>query len=220
MPAAPVVVPRELTARESHPIVAKAKATLARKFKPTRSAAIDGGVTICWYLVALDRGDEARALARQLGAAVTFDGNHALWSPAADALCLAARLARGARAANEARALVQRLVDNPAFAVMPERDLREWVGRAAADLADAREETSATWARNGALASLQRACYFRETAGHGFYYDAWIETAALDAVIAGGLDLLRTHLAVKGPKAKPKPTSKAKPKPSSKPRSQ
>jgi hypothetical protein len=41
MPVAPVVVPRELTAQESHPIVAKAKTTLARKFKPTRSAAVD-----------------------------------------------------------------------------------------------------------------------------------------------------------------------------------
>jgi len=37
-------------------------------------------------------------------------------------------------------------------------------------------------------------CCFRETAGSGFYYDKWIDTAALDGEIASALLLLRERL--------------------------
>jgi hypothetical protein len=196
-PKSPMVVPAELTTHEPHPIVAKAKASLVKKYKPTRSEAIDDGVAIAWYLVALGRAGAAAALARDLGAAVTFNGNHSLWSPAADALCLAARLAREAQRPDDAATYIARIVANPAFAVMSRADFAGWVAEAAKDLAEARDEPSAKWARNNAITAVTRACYFRETAGHGFYYDAWVDAAALDAVIAGGVALLAEKLAGK-----------------------
>lgn len=190
-----IVVPPQLLGKEPNAIVAKAKASLAKSYKPTRSKAIDDGVTIAWQLVALGRSAEAAALARALASAVTFDGNHALWSPAADAMCLAARLARLANPKkNDAAALIKPIVDEPAFADVDRENFDAWVADAAKDLAEARAESSAAWARNGAHAAVTRACYFRETAGHGFYYDNWVDKEALDTVIEGCIALLGEKL--------------------------
>lgn len=194
MPAVAPSVPKELLGADKHPVVAKAKATLAKTFKPTRAGAIDSGVTIAWYLLALGRGDEAASLARSIASVVSFTGNHALWSPAAGAICLAARLARIGKGEAQAAAHIARLVEHPALAMMTEVALRDWVAKADRSLAEARAAKLATSARNRAVAAARRACYFRETAGHGFYYDAWIDTAHLDRTIDGALGVLRERL--------------------------
>jgi hypothetical protein len=188
-------VPSELTGKEPNLIVAKAKAALAKKYKPSRSACIDDGVTIAWYLVALGRFAEAASLAHKLATEPALEKHNEAWYQATYALALSARLARRAKKPKEAAAAIARIAANPSVTDgCSEKDFRKWVAQDAEHLADARTETSPAWRRIGALAALQDASYFRETAGHGFYYDAWVDTKQLDRLIDESLAFLAENL--------------------------
>jgi len=61
--AGPVDVPEVLLEDDGNKLVAKTKATLAKKWNVTRVDSLEGAVNLAWFLVALHREKEARELA-------------------------------------------------------------------------------------------------------------------------------------------------------------
>ncbi len=86
--------PEALTSAEPHPYLAKIKPGVAKRFSLTRMEPLYEAVDLAWYLVALGREREARSLVDDIAAGAAFNGNYNTWSPAANAIALAARLAR------------------------------------------------------------------------------------------------------------------------------
>ena len=66
------------------------------------------------------------------------------------------------------------------------------------DIADGIAETSKKWACHKLAGALTRDGYFRETAGAGFYYDAWVDVGPRDKRIASTLSALRMRLEARG----------------------
>ena len=96
-----VDVPSVLLSDEYNKAIARPKASLAKRWSLSRAACLTDATELAWFLVAVGRAAEARALVDQIADGVTFGGNHDLWSPASHAIALAARLAR--QSGDEAR---------------------------------------------------------------------------------------------------------------------
>jgi hypothetical protein len=188
----PAAVPKSLTAKERHPFLAKVRASLAKRYGPTRMNELFEVVDLGWYLAALGRDDEARTLMGEVSSSIVFDGNFNLWSPVANALCLAARLTQ---ASAPKKALIARVVENPAWAVMSRKDFNATIERALAQLADAegypgmQRVACQLYARG-----LQTLSYFSETAGHGLSYDTWYDRPRLDGAITKAIAALGHRL--------------------------
>ena len=191
--AAPAVdVPSVLLGDEGNKSIARAKGAVAKKWSLTRADSLEGAVELAWFLVALGREDEARELVDSIVEGVTFSDDPKVWSPVANAIALAARLAR--RRADEVRraSLVARLVEHPAVA---REAFAKWLAEAQKDLRSAEVETAQKWACQGFARGCARAAYGRETAAERAYEAAAIDVAALELVIAEGLAGLRAYLA-------------------------
>lgn len=181
-------LPAALTRPESHPKLAKLQAAVAKKFSPKKMDPLFATVSYGWCLVALGRHDDARGLMDDVADPISFTGNFNVWTPVANAICLSARLSKGARK----KALIARLVDHPALAVMDQQRLLVWVAHRVAELQKAIADPKVKPDR---LASaLQGVCYFEQTAGHGFFYDDWLDLAGLGADVEAGLAELARRL--------------------------
>jgi hypothetical protein len=180
------------SAGESHPFLEKHKASLEKRLSLTKMDSLYAEVRLAWLLVALDRTEEAIEIAHFLQS--DFTGNHNVWSPTADAICLEARLRRARGEEKERKGLVARVLEHPAVAIMSEADLTKWVKRSEEALASAQANPSQKWAIEEVTTALLRASYFRETAGHGAYYDAWVDVEALETTIETALALARERM--------------------------
>ncbi|HSO31126.1 MAG TPA: hypothetical protein VLT33_01385, partial [Labilithrix sp.] len=118
-----------------------------------------------------------------------------LWSPASNAVTLAARLAR--LQGDEARraSLVSRIVEHPAVAAMDREALVKWIAGADKDVRSAEVDPSQKWALQGFARGCARAAYFRETAAESGYEAGVVDVDALENTIDEGLAGLRAHLA-------------------------
>jgi hypothetical protein len=194
--AIPVDAPSMLFTKDGNKLIARTKVRLAKNWSLTRMATLFEISQLAWFLVALERSEEAGSLVDRVADGVTFTGNHNIWSPASNSISLAARLAR--QAGDEARraALIAKLVEHPAVASMPRAGLLDWVAKADQDLRTAQVATSQKWAREGFARACARATYFRETATEGAYEADVIDVEALDRTIAEALAGLRPHLGV------------------------
>jgi hypothetical protein len=186
-------------AAESHPFLKKHKASLEKRLSLTKMDSLYAEVRLAWLLVAQGRTDEALEIAHFLRS--DFTGNHNLWSPTADALCLEARLRRARGDENERHELIARVLEHPAVAVMSRADLTKWVKGSVDAILSAQANPSQKWAIEELTTALLRACYFRETAGLGAYYDGWVDVEALEATIERALGLLRERMEGKVPPA-------------------
>jgi hypothetical protein len=191
----PVDVPSVLSADdESNKLVARTKGALAKKWSLTRSETLAEAAHVAWFLVALGRDDEARALADHIGERVTFTGDRNLWAAAATSIALSARLARlGGDDARRAT-LVARLVVNPAVAIAPREALVKSVAEADKDVRSAEVDPSQKFACQGFARGCARASYFLETAAEGAYEAGALDVDALERTIEQGLAGLRAHL--------------------------
>ena len=192
-PAA-ATIPDALTAAEPHPYLAKIKPGVAKRFALTRMEPLYEAVDFAWYLVALGREGEACSLVDDIAAGAAFSGNYNTWSPAASAIAVAARLARLSGDEPRRSALVGRLVEHPAFAVMDRPRFEAWIADDSKKVADARAEASQKWACHNASRAAMDTGYFRETLGAGFYYDEWTSAGALEEIIAAAIVLMRERL--------------------------
>jgi len=195
-PAAPADVPAALLATDDNAFVAAKMASVGKAFKWTRRASLSDAVHVAWCLTALDR-PTARALADEIADRITFAGDYDVWSPAANAICLAAMHAR--RAGDEVRrqALVARLVEHPALAVMPREAFVSWIASGPKSLARGLDEKSKKWACESLASACIDSAYFLETAGAGFYYDGWIDRGALQDTLDKATSALAGRLAAR-----------------------
>jgi hypothetical protein len=188
-------VPSALVSEEHNKYLARTKASLAKKWSLTRSESLFDTAYLGWFLVALGRDGEARELMDYVAERIVFSGDHNIWSPASAAITLAARLARQAEDEARRAALVARLVEHPATAVMPRDALIKWVAEAQKDVRSAEVDPSQKWACQGFARGCVRAAYFCEMAAESTYDASIIDVAALEHTIAEGLAGLRAHLA-------------------------
>ncbi len=194
-PAAPAApAPALFAAKELQPYLRKVMASLGKRLSLTRMAVLFEIADLAWYLTALERHADAASIVDYLGL-VPFTGNHNLWSPASLGLSLGARLARLAGQPARRAALVGRLVENPAYATVQRVYFEQDLARVVLEIDRARAEKTQKLACRQLARALGRVTYFRETAGHGFYYDTWLDTAAVDAQLDRGLVELRARLA-------------------------
>ncbi|HSO39058.1 MAG TPA: DUF6707 family protein [Labilithrix sp.] len=193
--AAPVDVPEFLLESDGNKTVGRAKASLAKKWSLSRMESLLDASYLAWFLVALGRAKEAREIVDYVADRVPFDGNHNLWSPASNAVTLAARLAR--LQGDEARraSLVSRVVEHPAVAAMDREALVKWIAGADKDVRSAEVDPSQKWALQGFARGCARATYFRETAAESGYEAGVVDIGALENTIGEGLAGLRAHLA-------------------------
>ncbi len=182
-----------LTRSESNPILAKAKASLAKKPSIQRGSWLDDAVELAWFFVALDRAPEARELCEFISERAVFANDYDTWTFAADAIVLEARLARLDGDAAKQRELIARIVEHPALAEMPKNDFQTWVAQSD-KLKKAREEKSRKWACIALYGCCSSCAYFLETAGAGFYYDTWVDRRELQDRLAAAIAELRKRL--------------------------
>src|SRR6185436_2049521 len=81
---------------EPHPYLAKRKQSLSQKFGWNKMEVLFETCDLAWYLVALDRKEEAYQLAASVANGIVFSGSYNVWTPASLSIALAARLARQA----------------------------------------------------------------------------------------------------------------------------
>jgi len=184
---APVDVPGFLGSDERSRLVARAKASLAKKWSLTRAESLADAVQLAWFLVALARDEEARELVDHIADRTSFRGDHDLWWTASYAISLSARLARLRDDEARRASLIARLVEHPAFV--------RSVGEAEKDVRSAEVDPSQKWALQGFARGCARAAYFRETAAAAAHEPGVVVVDALERTIAEGLDGLRAHLA-------------------------
>ena len=189
--AGPVDVPEVLLEDDGNKLVAKTKATLAKKWNVTRVDSLEGAVKLAWFLVALHREKEARELAELVGERVVFGGDIALWAPAASCIALAARLARLQNDEARRASLVARVVAHPAVAGLDRDALVKWIAVAGKDVRSAEVDPSQKYALEGFARGCARATYVRETASEGGYPDGVVSIEALETTIDDGLQGLR-----------------------------
>ncbi len=192
--AIPVDVPSLLASGDSNKSIARAKASVAKKWSLTRAESIASTAQLAWFLVALGRDGEARELVDYIADGVEGGGDPRVWSAASNAIALAARLAR--QSDDEARraSLVAHLVAHPAVASTPRDAFVKWVAEAEKDVRSAGVESSQRWACEGFARGCARAAYVRETALEGAYDAGSIDVAALEHTITEGLAGLGAYL--------------------------
>ncbi len=185
--------PPSLAPGDPHPLIAKKKASLAAKFSPKRMSALYSYVEIAWYLAAVERLDEARAMTDWVVDHVPFTGDFNVWTPASCAIALSARLARqnGDDASRQRTLLTQHL----AIAVMTREALVPWVAREPARI----HSICARKLKQADLSSLYGPCasaaYYRESCLPGVYFETWLDTAGLDDAITAGTRAMAQLLA-------------------------
>ncbi len=95
---------------EQNKILAKAKASLFKKFSWTKSQSLFDALRLAQLLVLFDKEDEALQVCRALGR-LEFKGNFRQWSPVEKALALQSRLLRKQGNTDEAEACIKRIRD-------------------------------------------------------------------------------------------------------------
>ncbi len=189
--AGPVDVPEWLLEDDANKLIAKTKATLAKKWSIGRADSLEGAVQLAWFMIALRRDKEAREVTEHVAERVSFGGDLAVWAPAANAIALAARLAR--LQSDEARraSLIARVVEHPAMGALDREALVKWIAVAGKDVRSAEVDPSQKHALEGFARGCARATYVRETAAEGRYEDGVVSVEALESTIDDGLQGLR-----------------------------
>lgn len=189
--AGPVDVPEWLLEDDANKLIAKTKATLAKRWNIARAESLEGAVQLAWFMIALHREKEAREVTEHVAERVAFGGDLAVWAPAANAIALAARLARLQNDEARRASLVARVVEHPALAPLDREALVKWIAVAGKDVRSAEVDPSQKHALEGFARGCARATYLRETAAEGGYPDGVVSVEALETTIDDGLQGLR-----------------------------
>lgn len=188
-------VPSVIVSEDGNKAVARTKASVAKKWNLTRAESLAETVHLAWFFVALGRDGEARELAEHVAERVSFTGDKALWAPAAQAIALAARLARLRGDDAPHTLLAGRLAEHPVVASSPAEAFAKALTEAGKDIRSAEIESAQKWALEGFARGCARAAYFREAAAAGAFGEAAVDAEALERTLEEGLAGLRAHLA-------------------------
>lgn len=189
--------PAALKGPEAHPFIREQIATLMRSFSWYRANDFGRAVDIAWYCLALGRVAEARALADELADGVPAEALHNVWAPAADVICLAARLARQANDAARHGQLIARIATTRQYVTPAERHyVEEHIAKAREDLEPHRIPGPLEQVCNDLTRSLSTAVYYTETLRAGrFRWQQWLSLDVVESIVTDGLQLLGDHLA-------------------------
>ncbi len=193
--AAPVDVPDVLRGDDDNKPIARACASLVKRWNVTKKETLLDTCDLAWFFVALRREREARELADHVADRVEGPGaDSAAWGAASLIIALAARLAREAKDETRRASLVSRLVAHPAVPLTPRDALVKAVAEANKDIRSAEVEPSTKYACQGFGRGCARATYFLETVAEGAYEAGTVDVAALEGTLGDGLAGLRAHL--------------------------
>lgn len=181
-----------LTAPESHPLIAKQKSSLAKKFSTTKAAALSDTVKLAWLLVGAGRETEAREISDWLTENIAFTGDFNIWTPVSQAVALSARLARLAN--QDTSSYASTLAAHPALAVMDRGRFDAWVAQPLKEITRLIAEKPSQRTTLSLANDCSEATYFRESAVPGMYYEQWIDRAAFDDAIQQGVNHMQTFL--------------------------
>ncbi|GAC1531890.1 MAG: hypothetical protein NVS3B10_27140 [Polyangiales bacterium] len=179
----PADVPAVLTAAERNKSLGRMKASLAKTWSLSRAESLVGAAHLAWFLVALGREPEARALAEHVADAVPRDAAAPVSAAASAAIALAARLAR--LRGDEARRamLLERLAVSPAHS-----GAAAMLAEADKDVRSAEVDPSVRHACLGLARGCARAATLREAGAPD------LDLEAVERIISQGLDGLRAQL--------------------------
>lgn len=176
--------------------LARFKTSLVRRWKPTRMKELFESVDLTWFLVALDRSVEARAIAQHLLAVAPFEpADQNLWSPVGYACCSLANIHhRSGDDAGRQQAL-QPIRTHPFHAALHPELARATKAKLEAELETATGETP-TWSRHYLARALAKAAFFAETgrADAGFSWSGSYDPRPFDDLITRGCALLSERL--------------------------
>lgn len=195
--AAPVDVPDAVLGEDDNKTVARAKASLAKRWSLTRKESLFDTSDLAWFLVALRREREARELVDHVADRVdgrASVGDDAAWIAASLVIALAARLARESNDHARHAALATRLVAQPTVPLAPREAFVKALAEADKDIRSAEVEPSQKYAFQGFARGCARATYFRETASAAAYEAGTVDVDALERTVGEGLAGLRAHL--------------------------
>ncbi len=192
MPSTPATLLERLSAPESHPLLAKQKTSLAKKFSITKTSALSDAVKLAWLLVGNGRDTEAREISGWLAENVSFAGDFDIWTPVSQAVALSARLARLAN--QDASSYTSTLAAHPALAVMDRERFDAWVAQPLNEITRLVAEKPSQRTTLSLANACSEATYFRESAVPGMYYEQWIDRAVFDNAIQRGIEHMRAFL--------------------------
>jgi hypothetical protein len=196
MAASPPLPAAFLPDAEVSRVLARFKASLVQRWRPTRMKELFESVDLAWFLLALGRRDETLTVASHLVDSVEHDPeNLNLWSPVGYACCCSAyvhQLAGDERARLRALDPIRRY---PFHADLDATTAQETLRELRADLAKATTETP-TWARHYLARVCAKAAFLAETArrGSGFAWSGDIDSAPFVETIEAALAGLRERL--------------------------
>jgi hypothetical protein len=193
---APVDIPDVLRGEDDNKAIARACASLVKRWNVTKKETLLDTSDLAWFFVALRREREARELVDHVADRVLAPGDDpAAWFAASLMIALAARLARESNDEPRRASLVARLVAHPAVPLAPADALLRALADANKDIRSAEVEPSPKWACQWFARGCGRATYFRETAAEGGYAPGTVDVDALERTVSEGLAGLRAHLA-------------------------
>ena len=191
---------REIVDRaEGHKLLRALRNNLSRKFsvKSGNSLLLVG--ELASYLYVLDRVEEASEILTYLERSIVFSGDHNIWTPVGNSICLLSLIRKNEGARAESERLLNRIIENP-FTV-PEPIVGKFslvrVSRIAGVLDSAARETSDKLACNR-LSNALFQCWYHAEIGHllGLYLEEGRKKHMdeLELNIQHGISLLRDRL--------------------------
>ncbi len=108
---------REIVDRpEGHKLLRALRNNLSRKFSVKSGNSLLLASELASYLYVLDRIEEALEILSFLERNIVFSGDHNIWTPVGNSICLLSRVRKSEGSSAESERLLNRIVENP-FAV-------------------------------------------------------------------------------------------------------
>ena len=183
---------------DRNPFIAKRQAALRKSFTSWKQGkAIDSAHDLAWYFHAAGNAKTARSIVDEIADNVSSGkSGDRTWFAAANAICAAARFARGAKDKKHAAALIERIRETPAHLGTENRAyvvdvIRRYKEQLVAAPEEKRAETACAYAAN----SLGTFVYYAETLRHGgFPYDKWLDRAEIERMMADAIEVIATRM--------------------------
>jgi hypothetical protein len=98
---------------ESHKLFRALRGTLAKKFSVSSGNSLLLASELASYLCVLDRVEEAAEILTFLERNIAFSGDHNIWTPVGNSICLLSRIRKNEGASPESERLLNRIVEHP-----------------------------------------------------------------------------------------------------------
>lgn len=191
---------REIVDRpESHKLLRALRNNLSRKFSVKSGNSLLLASELASYLYVFDRVEEALEMLIFLERNIVFSGDHNIWTPVGNSICLLSRIRKSEGSSAESERLLNRIVENP-FAV-PEPIIGKFslvrVSRIRGVLDSAARDSSDKLACNK-LSNALFNCWYHAEIGHllGMYIEESRKKHMdeLESNVEHGISLLRERL--------------------------